>query len=112
MTTVRNELWIQARFYQGFADISRLAILNCLREGERTVSEVATATRLSLSNASRHLACLRDCGLLEPREDWRYCHYRLANGVLKLLESNDAFIGKVANRIAACERPEMRRRDR
>jgi hypothetical protein len=35
-------------------------------------------------------------------------HYRLADGVYQMLDATDAFIERVADRIAACQRPEMR----
>jgi DNA-binding transcriptional ArsR family regulator len=81
-----------------------------LRDGERTAGDAAAATGLSPSNASKHLACLRECGLMESRQDWRHVYYRLAEGVSQLLYTNDTFIERVADRIAACQRPEMRPR--
>jgi ArsR family transcriptional regulator, cadmium/lead-responsive transcriptional repressor len=99
---------VRARFFHGLADPSRLAILDALRGAERTSGEVAAAAGLTLSNASRHLACLRDCGLVEARQEWRHVYYRLAEGIGDLLNANDAFIARVAERVAACERPEMR----
>jgi ArsR family transcriptional regulator, cadmium/lead-responsive transcriptional repressor len=101
----RVDILLRARFFHGLADLSRLALLEALRDGERTAGEAATAAGLSSSNASRHLACLRDCGLVESRQEWRQVHYRLADGVAELLEANDRFIERVADRIAACERP-------
>src|SRR5207245_6571451 len=79
------------------------------RDGERTAGEAAAAADLSPSNASKHLACLRDCGLVESRQDWRHVHYRLADSVSQVLDANDLFIDRVVDRIAACQRPEMRR---
>ncbi len=102
-----TDIQIQARFYHGLADPSRLAILHALRAGERTVSEVATAANLGVSNASRHLTCLKECGLVEARHDWRHVHYRLADEVAHLLAMNEDFIERVAGRIAACTQPEM-----
>lgn len=102
------DLAVRARFFHGLADRSRLAILDALRDGERSAGEVAAAAGLTPSNASRHLACLKDCGLVEARQDWRHVYYRLADGVAELLAANDAFIDRVAERVAACERPEMR----
>ena len=99
---------LRARFFHGLADPSRTAILDALRTGERTAGDVASAAGITASNASRHLACLRDCGLLEARQDWRYVYYRLAPDVLDLLTVTDHFIGRVAERVAACTRPEMR----
>ena len=59
--------------------------------------------------ASTLLACLRDCGLLEARSDWRHVYFRLADSTAQLLDANDAFIARVADRIAACPRPERPR---
>jgi DNA-binding transcriptional ArsR family regulator len=101
----RVDTLLRARFFHGLADLSRLALLEALREGERTAGEAATAARLSPSNASRHLACLRACGLVESRQEWRQVFYRLAHGVEDLLAANDQFIERVADRIAACSRP-------
>jgi DNA-binding transcriptional ArsR family regulator len=100
---------VRARFFDGLADPARLALLDALRAGEMTAGEAATAANLSPSNASKHLACLRDCGLVESRQEWRYVHYALATGVGQLLDVHDVFIEQVADRVAACQRPEMRR---
>lgn len=97
----------RARFFRGLADPSRLAILGTLRGSERSVGEVAAAAGLTLSNASRHLTCLKECGLVEARQTWRHVCYRLADGVAELLDENDRFIERVAERIIACQRPEM-----
>jgi len=103
-------LRVRARFFNGLADPSRLAILDALRRGEHTAGEVAADAGLTPSNASKHLACLRDCGLLEARQEWRHVYYRLADGVADLLALNDRFIERVADRVAACDRPEMGQR--
>ena len=100
---------VRARFFDGLADPARLALLDALRDGERTAGDAALASGLSASNASRHLACLRECGLVESRQDWRYVYYRLADGVADMLDANNAFVERVAYRIVACQRPEMRR---
>jgi len=101
---------VRARFFDGLADPARLALLDALRDGEMTAGEAALAASLSASNASKHLACLRDCGLVESRQEWRHVHYSLAAGVAQLLDVHDLFIERVADRVAACERPEMRTR--
>src|SRR6266545_1858956 len=103
-----NSVRVRARFFDGLADPARLALLDSLRDGERTAGDAAAAAGLSTSNASKHLACLRDCGLVESRQDWRHVYYRLAEGVREILDANDAFIAGVAQRIAAGERPATR----
>lgn len=45
---------------------------------------------------------------MESRQDWRHVYDRLAEGVSRILDANDAFIGQVADRIVTCQRPEMR----
>ena len=109
MTQVSTQLTpaVRARFFHGLADPARIAILDALRAGERTAGEVAQRAGLSPSNTSRHLACLKDCGLVESRSEWRFVYYRLAEAVGGLLTANDAFIERVAERVAACTRPEM-----
>jgi ArsR family transcriptional regulator, cadmium/lead-responsive transcriptional repressor len=104
--TTGADVLIRARFFRGLSEPSRLAILDALRAGERTAGDVAAAAGLSPSNASRHLSCLKDCGLVEARQDWRHVYYRLADGVSDVLATADAFVDRVAERIAACERPE------
>lgn len=99
---------MRARLLRSLADPSRLAILDVLRERELCAGEVAEAAGLTLSNASRHLACLRDCGLVESRQEWRHVYYRLAGEhVTHLLDEADLVLRVVAERVAACARPEM-----
>jgi DNA-binding transcriptional ArsR family regulator len=108
----RLDVALRAHFYHGLAEPSRLAILDALRTGERSAGEVAVASGLTLSNASHHLDCLEECGLLESHREWRHVYFNLAPGVAELLDANDAFISTVAPNVAACSRPEMRRSGR
>lgn len=98
---------LRARFFGSLAEASRLAILEALRGGPRTVGEVALAAGLTASTASRHLACLRDGGLVTACHEWRTVRYALADGVAAFLDETDRFIADVAERIASCDRPEM-----
>jgi DNA-binding transcriptional ArsR family regulator len=98
----------RARFFRALADPSRLVLLETLRRGERCVSELVEATGLAQSNVSGHLACLKECGLVESRQQWRHVYYRLAGAhVAHLLEEADLVLEQVAERIDACNRPEM-----
>jgi DNA-binding transcriptional ArsR family regulator len=69
----------QAKLFHGFADPSRLAILEALRDGPHTVGEIVVATGLSQPNVSNHLACLRDCGLVNSRPAGRFAFYQLSH---------------------------------
>src|SRR5215203_6162043 len=78
---------LKAKLFRGFADASRLSILEALRQGPATVSAVVEATGLSQSNVSNHLSCLRDCGLVVSTQQGRYVSYQLSDGrVSELLQ--------------------------
>src|SRR5574342_1431090 len=70
---------IQAKLFRGFSDPSRLSILESLRDGAVTVSEIVVATGLSQPNVSNHLACLRDCGLVTAEQQGRFVYYKLSD---------------------------------
>ena len=68
-----------AKLFRSFAEPSRLLIVDALRNGERTVSEICEATGLSQPNASNHLACLLGCRLVEREQRGRFAYYHLAD---------------------------------
>ena len=90
--------------FHGLADPSRLRILEALTDGSRRVSDIVEATGLSQPNASMHLACLFDCGLVDRERRGREVHYRLAAGVAPLLRAADALLDRAGDRISGCER--------
>ena len=88
---------IQAKLFRGFSDPSRLMILEFLRDGPRTVSDVVAATVLSQSNVSIHLGWLRDCGLVIAEQQGRFVHYALSDTrVTQLLELADQLLADFA----------------
>ena len=97
------KLELNAKLFRGFADPSRLSLLEALRDGEQCVSELIAATGLTQSNVSGHLTCLRDCGLVTSRQEGRFVYYRLADPeVALMLAGADAILSRLADRIAAC----------
>ena len=68
-----------AERFKALAEPARLAILNALRDGERTVSELLIATGLGQANASRHLQVLHTQGFVERRRAGAYVFYGLAD---------------------------------
>lgn len=98
-------LTLKAKLFHGFADPSRLAIIETLRSGEKPVSMIVLETALSQPNVSAHLACLRDCGLVESRQDGRRVYYRLADPrteeVLRMIED---ILADIAANVYACTR--------
>lgn len=100
-------LGLKAKLFRGLSDPSRLAILESLRNGERTVSELVALTGLSQPNASGHLACLRECGLVCSRQEGRYVYYTAADArIEELLRSAESILADVAARVYACTRYE------
>ncbi len=92
----------QAKFFRGLADASRLSILAVLREGRKTVTEVAREAHLSQPNASMHLNCLWECGLVEREVGRRNTFYWIGSrDVVRLLEMGVQVLGSVKDRIAA-----------
>lgn len=92
-----------AAFFRGLADPARLSCLLAVREKECTVSKVVTATGLSQPNVSKHLACLRDCGLVQSRRSGKFVYYRFSDvSVEQVLQSAEALLTKVGAAIEAC----------
>jgi len=60
----------------------RLRIVDLLRDGSRTVGEIAELLDQELVNISHHLGILYHAGLLEREKQGRYMHYRLHGGLL------------------------------
>jgi len=60
------------------ADPGRLRILACLRGGEVCACHIIELLALAPSTVSKHMAILRQAGLVEARKDGRWMHYRLA----------------------------------
>jgi ArsR family transcriptional regulator, arsenate/arsenite/antimonite-responsive transcriptional repressor len=63
--------------FRGFADPTRLRILNVLVAGELCVSDIVELVGLPQPAVSRHLAYLRRSGLVAMTRDWKLCRYRL-----------------------------------
>jgi DNA-binding transcriptional ArsR family regulator len=110
MTTTVQAIDLQAKLFRGFSDPSRLAILEALRDGPLTVSEIVEATGLSQSNASNHLGCLRDCGLVAVKQAGRFAYYQLSDPrVERLLRLADELLADVAKGVYECTRYTVRK---
>lgn len=77
----------KATLFRGFADPSRLRIVEALRSGERTVTELCGATGLTQPNVSNHLACLLGCRLVHREQRGRFAYYALADERIEALLS-------------------------
>lgn len=96
---------LKAKLFRGFADPSRLSIVEALRSGPLTVSEVVEETGLSQSNASNHLRCLADCDLVRSERDGRYVRYELSDErVGQLVRLAENLLADVAHGVYTCTR--------
>lgn len=94
-----------SKLFRGFGDLSRLRVLDALRDGPLSAGEVVARTRLSQPKASMHLRCLAECGLVTWERRGRFVHYAIADkGVVKLLDQAEEVLLRVAPLIDACPR--------
>ncbi|MBM4446097.1 MAG: winged helix-turn-helix transcriptional regulator [Chloroflexi bacterium] len=70
---------LKAELCKTFADPKRLIIIDELREGERTVGELARVVELPQAVVSRHLAILRDRGVVQHRREGTSVYYSLSD---------------------------------
>jgi DNA-binding transcriptional ArsR family regulator len=110
LTSTTSSIDLQAKLFRGFADPSRLSILEALLEQERTVSDLVQATGFTQPNVSNHLSCLRDCGLVSVRQQGRFSYYSLSDDrVAKLLLLTDELLADVARGVYECTRYKLPR---
>ncbi|WP_427893434.1 ArsR/SmtB family transcription factor [Kribbella sp. GL6] len=93
-----------ACLFRGFGDGSRLAIVRQLALGEHRVVELTEHLGLAQSTVSKHLACLRDCGLVESRPQGRASLFSLAHpeATLELLTAAERLLGLTGDAVALC----------
>jgi DNA-binding transcriptional ArsR family regulator len=69
------------------AESRRRAILDLVRDGERSVGELVAALSMSQPAVSKHLRVLREAGLVEARVAEQRRLYRLRPGPLRELDA-------------------------
>jgi len=67
-----------ARVGKALSNGNRLELLELVAQGPRSVEELATVTRLSVANASKHLQELRHAGLVRARKKGLRVFYEVA----------------------------------
>ena len=106
MTELKQQrIDLLGKFFHGFADSSRLAILHVLRDGPRSVGEIVELTGLSQSNVSNHLSCLKNCGHVLAKQAGRSSIYSISNRkVKKLLSLADEILEANAHGVYLCSK--------
>ncbi|MBM9459130.1 winged helix-turn-helix transcriptional regulator [Nocardioides sp. zg-536] len=84
----------EAAVFHALSEPTRLALLEHLSSGEHRVRDLVDHLGLAQSTVSKHLACLRDCGLVTVRSEGRASWFALADA-----EGLDALL-RAAGRLA------------
>ncbi|WP_243841616.1 helix-turn-helix transcriptional regulator [Mycobacterium sp. DL592] len=84
-------------------DVTRLAILRRLACGPARVTDLVDEVGLAQSTVSKHLACLKDCGLVESEPLGRASLFRLVQpAVVDLLAGAEAVLMATGHVVAVC----------
>lgn len=70
-----------------FSHPVRLKILDCLREGKKTVNELTKEVEASQSNVSQHLSLMKEKGIVIAKRKGKYVYYKVTNE--KILQAFD-----------------------
>lgn len=70
---------LHAEICRTLSNPKRLEILNLLRDGEKSVSELVQSSDISQSNLSQHLAILRGKGIVTTRREGVNIYYSINN---------------------------------
>ena len=93
-----------ACLFRGMGDASRVAILRHLLLGEHNVNELTVHLGLAQSTVSKHLACLRGCGLVESRPAGRSSVFSLTHprAVLKVFAAAEELLAATGHAVVLC----------
>ncbi|MHA6524438.1 ArsR/SmtB family transcription factor [Tessaracoccus sp. G1721] len=99
-----EDLSVAAAFFHGLSDPSRLAILQHLTLGEHRVRDLTEHLGLAQSTVSAHLACLRECGLVESRPEGRASVFSLVGApeLMGVLAAAERLLESTGNAVALC----------
>jgi ArsR family transcriptional regulator, cadmium/lead-responsive transcriptional repressor len=89
--------------FRSLGDPARLAILATLANGEARVVDLTHVLGLAQSTVSKHLACLRDCRLVDYRAVGRQSFYSLSRPeLIDLLRSAERLLAETGEAVALC----------
>ena len=102
-TETLEQYRLHAEVCKILTDPKRLMLLDTVRNGERSVGDLAVAIGVTLPNASQHLAVLLTAGLIEGRRNGTTVTYRLAEPAIA--DACDVIHAIVARRFAQAAHP-------
>ena len=99
-----EDLGSAVALFRSLADPARLAIVKRLAGGEARVVDLTRALGLAQSTVSKHLACLRDCGLVTSRPQGRASMWSLnhTETVMELLSAAERLLALTGDAVTLC----------
>ena len=100
-----EDMCLLARFFNGFANSTRLSILLLLaRRGETKVGDLVSELGAPQPRVSDHLRCLAWCGYVKVRREGRNAYYSVADErVLEILRLGEEMLQDNFEHVEACE---------
>lgn len=99
-----EDLCLLARFFNGFANSTRLSILLLLAQrGEMKVGELVEELGAPQPRVSDHLRCLSWCGYVKARREGRNAYYSISDErVLEMMDVGEKMMRDNFEHIEAC----------
>lgn len=93
-----------ACLFRGMSDPSRVAILRHLLLGEHNVAELTSHLGLAQSTVSKHLACLKDCGLVDSRPVGRASMFSVTHpeAVVAVFAAAEGLLAATGDAVVLC----------
>src|SRR5918992_5699378 len=100
-----EQMCLLARFFNGFANSTRLSILLLLAaRGETKVGELVNELGAPQPRVSDHLRCLAWCGYVKVRREGRNAYYAVADErVMRMLELGEELFQDNFEHVEACD---------
>jgi ArsR family transcriptional regulator, lead/cadmium/zinc/bismuth-responsive transcriptional repressor len=94
----------QKCFFTALSDENRLAILHVLRKnGPMYVNDICKALEKDQYTVSHHLACLRNCGLVNSEKKGKFVFYSLKDEVImQIIDLSDIHVRNTIQGILSC----------
>lgn len=112
MNLVADELEVEesaamaaaACLFRGFSEPARLSIVRHLLLGEHRVVDLTQHLGLAQATVSKHLACLKDCGLVDSRPQGRASLWSLTHreSTLRLLAAAEELLARTGDAVTLC----------
>ncbi|HPE11211.1 MAG: metalloregulator ArsR/SmtB family transcription factor [Candidatus Nanopelagicales bacterium] len=111
-TDEASEMTAAACLFQSFSDSSRLVILRHLQLGEHRVVDLTEHLRLSQSTVSKHLASLKETGLVVSRPEGRASIYSIQHpeALVELFAAAERYLALTGESVKLCAKHQSERR--